>query len=696
MKIIESKSGEAYHLTPGTKLEIERTNLFFNEYGEQSLPVDLPTTNRNRRILEYPDILSRKKKKSADIEAVIEDNGFYSSCRQAILSVTQGEKISTAFYLNEGSFLAQVNNTTLSEIFGEEQIEGVKTVDQAISFCRELIKGNNLQYVIFPVLIDSDETYDDGRKKFKYINRFGYQREQGWDDSPSGSQKGDFYNAVQREEKVGEKTVTLPKGFYMSPFIRANYLLKRILQYYGYTLKDNFFTKTAPFTSMAIVNNTADAIVRGSIRLLDLLPDCTAADILNVFRKKFCCEFLVDEVKKEVDICLFKDVIKGMPQIDLTAYMVNNYEIDFPDSYKRITLYSDNVLSDNQQEEKGATSVSEILNKFPGSYWNEVNGTYYRPGYRFDYREDSQSYKATELYDLVAPASVGYDSDGPIEAMEINVPDLFPEFKKVYLSDSTPEVFGFDILYIGGCRFLNSSIVASDPRDEAQTQKSNNSDLKPILAFFYNTPNWSFGTITGYGFEETPNGYKTKKIAEYTLCYWGENGLYEKFYKDMDDLYRNSLHQVKARLLLPSSIKQSIKAEIPVILMGQKVLFNSFNYVLGTAKEPVDSSFYTMRIHEPATHGMLYHDIVQKNFDMENLRGWIWVLKSEDVEVSESEYDELNTSPYPMYLTLYPSEQYVDGKRYFEQSWYYTRKGTSVKRKVTYWCECEYFDWAEG
>ena len=135
---------------------------------------------------------------------------------------------------------------------------------------------------------------------------------------------------------------------------------------------------------------------------------------------------------------------------------------------------------------------------------------------------------------------------------------------------------------------------------------------------------------------------------------------------------------------------------MPVILMGQKVLFNSFNYVLGTAKEPVDSSFYTMRIHEPATHGMLYHDIVQKNFDMENLRGWIWVLKSEDVEVSESEYDELNTSPYPMYLTLYPSEQYVDGKRYFEQSWYYTRKGTSVKRKVTYWCECEYFDWAEG
>lgn len=29
MKIIESQSGEAYQLEPGTQLEIERTNLFF-------------------------------------------------------------------------------------------------------------------------------------------------------------------------------------------------------------------------------------------------------------------------------------------------------------------------------------------------------------------------------------------------------------------------------------------------------------------------------------------------------------------------------------------------------------------------------------------------------------------------------------------------------------------------------------------
>ena len=49
MKIMNTKAGEAYQLSPGTQLEIERPNLFFNEWGEQSLPVDLPDTDRNRR-----------------------------------------------------------------------------------------------------------------------------------------------------------------------------------------------------------------------------------------------------------------------------------------------------------------------------------------------------------------------------------------------------------------------------------------------------------------------------------------------------------------------------------------------------------------------------------------------------------------------------------------------------------------------
>ena len=56
MKITNAKTGIAYQLTPGTQLEVERPNLFFNEWGEQTLPVDIPDSDWNQKALDYPDI----------------------------------------------------------------------------------------------------------------------------------------------------------------------------------------------------------------------------------------------------------------------------------------------------------------------------------------------------------------------------------------------------------------------------------------------------------------------------------------------------------------------------------------------------------------------------------------------------------------------------------------------------------------
>lgn len=53
---------------------------------------------------------------------------------------------------------------------------------------------------------------------------------------------------------------------------------------------------------MVFTNNTADALVNGTILLAHLVPDCLCSTLLEVFRKKFCCEFVPDEVAKTVRI----------------------------------------------------------------------------------------------------------------------------------------------------------------------------------------------------------------------------------------------------------------------------------------------------------------------------------------------------------------------------------------------------------
>ena len=62
MKIKHLSSGQPLHLQPDAKIEVERTNPFLNEYTEQSIPLDIPADDHNRRLLEYPDGFGRIKK----------------------------------------------------------------------------------------------------------------------------------------------------------------------------------------------------------------------------------------------------------------------------------------------------------------------------------------------------------------------------------------------------------------------------------------------------------------------------------------------------------------------------------------------------------------------------------------------------------------------------------------------------------
>ena len=53
MRITNLEKGEDYNLKPDTQIQIERTNPFFNDYGEQSTPLELPASDHNRRCLLY-------------------------------------------------------------------------------------------------------------------------------------------------------------------------------------------------------------------------------------------------------------------------------------------------------------------------------------------------------------------------------------------------------------------------------------------------------------------------------------------------------------------------------------------------------------------------------------------------------------------------------------------------------------------
>lgn len=694
MKITHIDSGQVYHLKPGTQLEIERTNLFFNEWGEQSYPIDIPDTDRNRELTDYPDLLSGVKKPSTRIAVNIQDGEYFVSGRQAILSAQRNNCISTSFYINEGSFLSRISDTSLSDIFGDETIPGVTTVQHGVDFCKSLMAGTNRQYAIFPVLIDSDDSYNNGYLKYKFINRVGYEDIYGkWQDGLMTDRVPEFYNAVARTETIDGETINIGQGYYMSPFIRANYLLERIFQYFGYTLLDNFFTKTAPFPDMVFINNCADALVNGTIRLVDLMPDCMCSTILEVFRKKFCCEFIPNEIERTVTIQLFNEVIKETPVYDFSHYLVSPYKNDMPESYQQIILSSEESVSDAGSVES-PDSLPLLVNKYQYVNYDPVDGSFYRKGFMYGGIMMFNSPFIISVRDRVASSSMRYYDGGNLKTKEIKVPDMLPEFRNVYNAFS-PNDYGDlaspsdKFLYIGAANFLNSKLIKSGSSDstgnEANTT-SENSSLKPILAFYYKEVNYPRGTITNQVNSFSGVLLGTRRLSDYSLCYNGTDGIFERFYRSYDDIYRNSLRKVTASLLLPDVIKRSLPAHLPVLLHNQKLLINTLKYTIGGKNEPMDTELFTTKLYEPISSAKQFSDHISGiNHG--------WVSKYTVVDVSQQEYDSNQYKDAP-FETIFPQKPTDDlaisGKRYYEQkSCIKFQVSAGIKYMfITWWLEC--------
>lgn len=457
MKITNLEKGEDYNLKPDTQIQIERTNPFFNDYGEQSTPLELPASERNRRLLGFPDSFGRRVKMQPT-DVAIQDGEYFSQCRQVVLSAQYEGSISTSFYMNDGSFYSRIQNVKLKDIFKDEFIPGVTNVEEGIEFCRRLRTNESDEYGIFPVLLTDDSGVKSGLN-YKVLNAYGRDQVLKWSKiypwwdfqfpaaqafNPDIAEADcDFYNAVQRIEYVDNIPITLTPGYYISPFIRANYLLKRVFAYFGYTLQDNFFTRTDPFRKMVVVNNVMDVLVNGRIKISDLVPDCSCADFIAAFRKKFCCEFTSDEGKRTADVIFLRDALNAAPEEDLTRQVTQEPTLSYKSEkdYKRVTL---------SPAEKVDTDLSDTFDDFdgmvksnPGAYFNQEDGAFYKLGWSGNY----------EVLTKIGEASQDYNTGDKLEAKEIKVPEVIPEFRTLSYKGTVDEAdFTYDIgqfLYIG-------------------------------------------------------------------------------------------------------------------------------------------------------------------------------------------------------------------------------------------------------
>lgn len=635
MKIIHS-SGKELKLKPGTVLEIERTNPFFNDYGEQSLPIKLPPDEYNRTILGFPDDMAGVNKMPNRSDATIQEGIFSIRCRQAILSASQKDGIDTSFYLNAGSFYEKMKDVMLTTVFKDKVIK-FSSLTTAINFVRSLMITPDVRFSCFPALAESHDNGD-----IVCLNRV------------SGPLKPDGYlslwNEQYREETVDEKTISTPAGYYISPFIKAMHLLDEIFKYLGYTLEDSFFSKTEPFKSMVFLNNNIDTIVNSEIRYDQIVPVCNISTILDIFRYKFCCEFIPDEVNRTVKIVLFNEIADSDAGRDLTKLLTSPISINHGSKYKQVKLSADkgSVLSYNDEYKLVSSSpdylsksLYEIAAMYPEAFIDLTRGWIIREGYTpLDY-----------VMEKVGTLNCGYYAGGTLDAEKKESPDTLVGIEFETLAGGVAP-------YIGTTRAVNSKIVW----DNAPTQGNNTenttqekSELNPMLCFTaHRKARNDSGTI--YAYLDT-----RERIWDYSLAYNGPDGLFEKFWRKYDNMLRNSMRPVTTKMLLNDIDKLNISAHEKVIINNQELLPNTIKYNIGKNKD-TECTFFTTKLYHPISSAKSESDLFPSS-KYQWKKGW-----RQSVDETYN-WMQLKEQPITVFLPPPTEAEYGRGGRYHEKSY---------------------------
>lgn len=722
MKITNLDKGKAYQLGEGAKLEVERTNPFFNDYGETTSPLDIPASDYNRMILGYPDTFGlREKLVAANVS--IEDGEYFAQCRQIILSAQHKGNISSSFYINDGSFYSKIQNVKLKSIFKDEMVPGCSTIEECIKFCKSLVGGSNENYDIFPVLLTDDSGKDEGYN-YKILNGYGAKRDfpdaTVWKFKDSGGyeqvaapdvydfklfccKNGDgvdcsvFQGSYNRVEYVNEIPISLTPGYYISPFIRANYVLKRVFKHFGYELQENFFTRTEPFRKMVLVNNVIDVIVNGHIRIEDLLPDVSVSDFLSVFRKKFLCEFVSDEGTHQANIIFLRDVVDSTPVADLTRQMTEEPTLSYKTAsdYKRVVLRSKHQADSDAED--SYDDLKDMVAKNSGAYFNKVDGCFYKDGYSGNYHVRSKIGGCSQSYDT---------GEDDTDTQDIEIPELIPEVRTLqYRQTTDDDSISRDMgrfLYVGNYATLNSSMKVAT---EDNSESSEDAVTTPVmLAFPYvSSDGMPCGTVTAYdihyGYGEgqeadTQEGPMEKKIFDYALVYNGDDGIFEKFYRHYDLLLRNSLQELKVKLLLTQSQKQNLASYAKIVIRGVSFFFNKLKFTLGGKSEPTESDLRTIALTTPIEEADRLIDVMPAMICQ-----YKWVGHEKTVEATKDAYEKSGGDKDRTFKIIYPplpSAEYV-GQKYGLQKSYVsqkTRHATMFRHSkwvyhcTTAWLEC--------
>lgn len=566
-----------YDVPTDFQMEVEITSPIYTDKGSQTLASTLPATKRNLYIADYIHRVDIVNAPGKDVMAIIADGIYRRTGKQNITSASRESGIVANFGFDESLMYEAWNNVSLKKLPNLPVYKPDGGITVLMTHLSNVMRyKESADYYVFPIQVKNESSGDVVYPEF--VNPI--------ERAENGNY--DLKKNARTEKIVISGTlvdVKLPAGYGLSPFIKVSKILELIFSAYGFKLVENAFATHYQLKKMVVLNNVADAIVEGQVSYKNMMPDCSVNDFLDALYCRTGAKVFVDGNTKTAKVLLIKDAISANPFANWTLLkssdLVPNYG-----AAKQLKLSAGTSFEGADVE---CDSFEEFLEQYNGII-TEVKGA--SPGYIPD-----------DTY-ICYQASTGrfYKRNVITKNVSLVSSDFFPWNKKTVNVESEevtgadeclPMAFTNSLLvpqYLAGTVNLNTTLRGAKVEEQKE-------DTPLCFCFAMGLATDEKGNSSGYYFgsslcrDPAGNYFRDSSGNTYTysLVFRGEDGAFNRFFKDWDAILRHSNHTLTGKFNIDRINLTKIDVGRPLLISGQRLMVESVKHSM------------PYRINKPAT-----------------------------------------------------------------------------------------------
>lgn len=576
MKLITSK-GQLV-IPADFSFEMKKTNPFFSDEGEQSLPVTIPPSADNIRTLGNPDRLGGSFANLRKTDARVECGIFHRSGKLIIESIGS-DGITASLALSESDLYTKSKDKSIRDIFADTYITrtGCTDAQSWMLYLAAVSAGTySDDFICMPAYVEKQS--GDSSDTVVILNEPDVDNMEDWGDSFI------LMRWRNRYIQIGSESEAVPDGYGITPFLYLHSFIRLLFEKLGYTVTANPFSSNA-YSNIVLLNRNADTICKGTLCLGSIVPSCTVAEFIDFLENKFHVTALVDTAGKKVAIVSMESILTSSASMDMSGRVDGQPKITVSEE-AHVVLSSDTSSIDGVEPpeetlleyqkkypiltEMNETEFAQALSESAYSVIKrKATGEFYIRKYNKSGGEEGETTLAAIGSDMFK-----YDREDTDTAEEYKSDDVVPAMMFYQGTSNQSRTFTMLAPYLGDRRHSTTSIKGKE--DDGDEQEIMLAFAGPIVSrTAAGSPNRTFRYAIA-----TTHRYNDAGVAWGTWDLTPED-IYTKFWAGYNKYLLNNNITVEMTADLSPSELSGLKMSDIVLYEGTRLIPEEINYDVG-------------------------------------------------------------------------------------------------------------------